>query len=99
MPFLIGQCCVDQIAGDPTTSTGSGLNELVYFTNVSSYVVNLTATRRARFGDALVLQVEIKGEDNQYRFTTVEIKPNQITDTAYYTIDFGGLATGRITIT
>lgn len=99
MPFLIGQCCVDQISGDSDTPSSPGLNEIVYFTNVSSLVVNLTDTRRARFGDALVIQVEIKGEDNKYRVTNVEVVPNDPDNTTYYTIDFGGVSIGRLIIT
>jgi hypothetical protein len=82
-----------------TPSTGSGLNEIVPFSNVPTVRIYLTETRRQRFGDALVLYVEIKGEDDQYRQTSVQIIPNQVPDTQYYDIDVAGINTGRVVIT
>jgi hypothetical protein len=100
MPFQIGQCCVDQIV-NPGIGFGdlSGKNELINFTNVTTLTIQWNTTRKLRFGDAGVFYVEILGTDGIYRKATVEIKPNQIPNTTFYTIDFGGLASGRVTIT
>lgn len=99
-PYFIGQCCVDQIIAPPDGgSDASGKNEIVLFTNVSSVTIAWNATRKARFGDAMVCKVEILGEDGQYRDATVEIKPNNISNTTSYNIDMGGIASGRIVIT
>lgn len=99
MPFLIGQCCVDQILSPEDDSSGSGLNEIVPFIGVSTKRIYITASRRARFGDALVLYVEIKGEDGRYRKTSVEIIPDVVPDTNYYDVDLAGINEGRIIIT
>lgn len=100
MPYLIGQCCVDQIiTPDPGNPDISGKNEVIPFTNVSSITLQWNNTRKLRFGDAAVIYVEILGEDGEYRKTTVEIIPNSAVDTTSYNIDMGGLCSGRIIIT
>lgn len=100
MPFLVGQCCEDQIiTGDPVDSNLSGKNEIIPFENVASVTVPWNNTRKARFGDAAVIYVEILGEDGKYRNTGIEAVPNVVPNTASYNIDLGGLATGRIIIT
>jgi len=100
-PFMIGQCCTDQILApevDPQEDI-SGKNEIVTFDNVALLVLAWTADRKARFGNAGAFFVEIQGPDGKYRDSKVEISPNDILDTTQYTFDFGGLATGRVTIT
>ena len=100
MPFLIGQCCVDQIiTPDPLAGDISGKNEVIPFTNVSTITLAWNNTRKLKFGDAAVIYVEILGEDGKYRKTDVEIVPNNATSTTSYAIDLGGLASGRIIIT
>jgi hypothetical protein len=100
MPFLVGQCCVDQIIqGDSGSSDSSGKNEIIPFSNVSTLTIPWNATRKARFGDAGVLYVEILGEDGKYRNSGIEAVPNVVPNTASYNIDLGGLATGRVIIT
>lgn len=98
-PFFIGQCCVDQIIAPPEGGSGSGLNEIVPFTNLLTLTLAWNATRKARFGDAGVFLVEILGEDGVYRPAGVESVPNSIINTTSYAFDFGGLASGRIIIT
>src|SRR5688572_30243826 len=99
MPYFIGQCCVDQIIAPPEGGDSTGLNEIVPFTNVSTITLAWNATRKARFGDAAVIYVEIKGPDNKYRNTGIEAVPNDPDNTTSYAIDLGGLATGRLIIT
>lgn len=99
-PFLIGQCCVDQIiTPDPGSGDVSGKNEVIPFSNVSTINLSWNNTRKLRFGDAAVIYVEILGEDGKYRKTDVEVVPNNATATTSYAIDLGGLASGRIIIT
>lgn len=98
--FFVGQCCVDQIIAPPESSSDtSGKNEIVLFTNALTVTIAWNATRKARFGDAAVLYVEILGEDGKYRNTGIEAVPNNISNTTSYEIDLGGLASGRIIIT
>lgn len=102
MAFQIGQCCTDQIIpSDPGGGSGSssGLNEYVPFSNVSTLRINLTGARRTRFGDILVIQVFIIGEDGKYRLTSLETVPDQVPDTNWYDIDLGGLSSGYAVIT
>jgi hypothetical protein len=99
MAFLIGQCCLDQIiTPDPVNPDASGKNEVIPFSNVDSITLPWNNTRKNRFGDAAVIVVEILGGDGKYRQTTVEIVPNDLNTTTSYTIDLGGLATGRLII-
>lgn len=100
MPFQIGQCCVDQVV-NPGIGFGdlSGKNEIIPFTNATLLTVQWNSTRKIRFGDAAVIYVEILGTDSKHRETSVEIVPNVVPNTTFYTIDLGGLATGRIVIT
>lgn len=101
MPYLIGACCIDQILEpevDPQDAF-SGLNEPVPFDNVQVIVIPWTAARKARFGDAAVMQVEIQGEDGKYRIQYVEMVPDDILLTTQYTGDLGRIASGRVIIT
>lgn len=100
MPFLIGQCCTDQIIipDDSGSSNLSGKNEVIDFTNETIVTIAWNSTRIARFGDAAVIYVEVKGEDNIYRHANVEIVPDDADNTTEYTINFGGVTTGRIII-
>lgn len=99
-PYLIGQCCIDQIiTPDPGNPDISGKNEVIPFTNVSNVTLAWNNTRKLKFGDAAVIYVEILGEDGEYRQTSVEIRPNSAVNTTSYFIDLGGLSTGRIVIT
>lgn len=100
MPFLIGACCTDQILApevDPQEDV-SGKNEIVTFSNVDTLVIAWTAARKARFGDAAIMQVELQGEDGKYRTTSVEMVPDDILNTTQYTADLGGLSSGRVII-
>lgn len=100
MPFLVGQCCVDQIiTPDPEPSDLSGKNEVIPFGPVSTVTIPWNSTRKARFGDAAVFQVELIGEDGKYRKTEVEIIPNNITNTTSYAFDLGAVLSGRVIIT
>jgi hypothetical protein len=100
MPFLIGQCCLDQIiTPDPVNPDTSGKNEVIPFSNVSTFTLPWNNTRKNRFGDAAVIYVEIMGDDGIYRQASVEIVPDDPNTTTSYTIDLGGLSTGRIIIT
>lgn len=99
MAFLIGQCCIDQIV-QGSSSGGVGLNEIIPFTNVTNLTIAWNGTRKARFGNAASIYIELLGPDGKYRFTPgLEVVPNNISNTTSYAIDFGGLATGRVVIT
>lgn len=99
-PFFVGQCCVDQVIAPPDSSTSnSGLNEVISLTNVSTYTLQWNATRKARFGDFGVFQVWILYEDGKWRPTGVEAIPNDPDEPTQYSFDFGGLSTVRIIIT
>lgn len=99
MPFQIGQCCVDQIV-NPGIGFGdlSGKNEVISGFSTTA-TIQWNNTRKIRFGDAGVFYVEILGTDGIYRKTSVEVRPNQVPNTTFYTADFGGLANWRIVIT
>lgn len=100
MPFLIGQCCLDQIiTPDPVNPDTSGKNEIIAFSNVTTVTIPWNTTRKNRFGDAAVIYVEVIGDDGLYRQTSVEIVPDDPNNTTSYNIDLGGPATGRIIIT
>lgn len=99
-PFLIGQCCVDQILQpevDPQDDL-SGKNEIITFDNISTLIIPWTAARKARFGNAAVFQIELMGEDGKYRVTYVQLVPDDILNTTQYTADLGGLSNGRVII-
>lgn len=99
MPFLIGQCCQDQIiTPEPVNPDASGKNEIVPFNNIATMTLAWNNTRKNRFGDAAVIIVEIIGDDGKYRKTEVEIVPNAVPNTTSYAINLGGLATGRLII-
>jgi hypothetical protein len=100
MPFLIGQCCLDQILApevDPQEDV-SGKNEIIPFSNVQILIIPWTAARKARFGDAAVIYVEIEGDDGKFRHQYVEMVPDDILITTQYTGDLGELASGRAII-
>lgn len=100
MPFLIGNCCLDQIiTPNPVNPDASGKNEVIPFSNVATLTIPWNNTRINRFGDAAVMYVEILGGDGKYRQTSVEIVPDSPTTTTSYAIDLGGLSTGRVIIT
>lgn len=99
MPFLIGQCCLDQIiTPDPVNPDASGKNEVIPFSNVATFTLPWDNTRKNRFGDAAVIVVEIQGDDGKYRQVSVEIVPDDPLATTSYAIDLGGLSTGRLII-
>lgn len=111
MAFLIGQCENNPLAGYPGsggTSGGSGSggttggsylgNEEVTFTNLATLTIFWNSTRIARFGTSGSFYVEILGDDGIYRRTDVQAVPDVIPGTTRYDFDFGGPATGRITI-
>jgi hypothetical protein len=101
MPFLIGACCIDQILEpevDPQDAF-SGLNEIIPFDNVDVLIIPWTAARKARFGEAGVIQVEIQSEDGQYRTQYVQMVPDDILVTTQYTGDLGRIASGRAILT
>lgn len=76
---------------------GTG-NETIFFTNVATLTLPWNAARIANFGTSGNFLVEIIGDDGIPRNTFVEIIPDSIAATTSYHFDFGGLATGRITI-
>jgi hypothetical protein len=99
VPFLIGQCCLDQIiTPDPVNPDASGKNEVIPFSNVATITLPWDNTRKNRFGDAAVIYVEIQGSDGKYRQINCEIIPDDPTTTTSYSIDLGGLSTGRLII-
>lgn len=77
--------------------SGSG-NETILFTNVATVVVMWNSTRIANFGASANFYVEIIGDDGLARWTPVEIIPDSIITTTQYTINLGGISSGRITI-
>lgn len=115
MPFMIGNCCFDQVSAPPSGGGGSGdpgsgggggggttfvsLNEVIMVVNADELILPWNATRIARFGDAGVFYTETQGEDGVWRRVAVEIVPNNIVNTTSYRFDFGGLGTHRVTIT
>lgn len=102
MAFQIGQCCTDQIIPPPSgggSGSSSGLNEIIPFDNVATVTIQWNAARKARFGDAAVIYIEILGEDGKYRNSAVEVVPDVAVNTTQYVADLGGLATGRVVIT
>lgn len=99
MPFLIGQCCSDQIINpEPVNPDASGKNEVIPFSNVATLTLPWNSIRKNRFGDAAVIIVEILGEDGKYRQSNVEIVPDSVSNTTSYSIDLGGPSTGRLII-
>lgn len=101
MPYQIGECCVDQILQpevDPQDAW-SGLNEIIPFNDVQILIIPHTAARKARFGEALVIQVEIQGEDGQYRTQYVQMVPDDILVTTQYVGDLGQICSGRAILT
>lgn len=99
MPFIIGQCCLDQIiTPDPVNPDASGKNEVIPFSNVATITLPWNNTRINRFGDAAVIVVELLGDDGLYRQTNCEIVPDIVPATTSYAINLGGLSTGRLII-
>jgi hypothetical protein len=99
-PYLIGQCCSDQIiTPSPVSPDASGKNEVIPFSNVATLHLIWNNTRKNRFGEAAVLQVYIIGEDGKYREITCEIVPDNVIAPNYYDFDFAGVSTGIIVIT
>lgn len=105
MPFLIGQCCVDQVGGGGSSPSEdlSGKNEIVSFDatdpDSTDIVIPWNSTRKSRFGDAAVFQVEqYSVEENKYLQTTVMAWPDSAISTTKYFIRIAGPASGRIII-
>lgn len=99
-PYLIGQCCLDQIiTPESPNPDASGKNEPVPFSNVATMTLPWNATRINRFGVVASLQVFITGPDGKLRETACEIVPNHPTAPTSYAIDFGGLSSGIVVIT
>lgn len=101
MPFQIGQCCVDDILQPEVQpqDAWSGLNEIVPFSDIQILIIPWTAARKFRFGEAGVIQVEIQGEDGQYRIQYVQMVPDDILVTTQYTGDLGQVCSGRAILT
>lgn len=81
------------------SADSSGKNEVILFEAVTEYILAWNATRKARFGDAGCFYVELDNGDGTYQPAAIPIMPNNIINTTSYRFDFGGTATGRITIT
>jgi hypothetical protein len=100
MPFLIGQCCSDQIiTPTPVSPDASGKNEPIPFSNVATLTLPWNNTRINRFGTHASLQVFITGTDGRDRVTTCEIVPDNLAAPTSYAFDFGGISSGVIIIT
>lgn len=100
MPYLIGQCCLDQIITPPSLSPDtSGKNEPIPFENVATLRLPWNNTRINRFGTHASLEVYMIGGDGVLRETACEIKPDNLLAPTYYDFDFGGVSTGVIIIT
>lgn len=106
MPFLIGQCCVDQVVdGGSGSSSGdlSGKNEIIAFDATdpdnTDLIIPWNSTRKSRFGDAAVFQVEIyTPEENKYLQASVMAWPDSAVNTTQYTIRIAGPSSGRVII-
>jgi len=112
MPYLIGQCCTDQIDSGGTNdqnqnSDVSGKNEIVFFNAplVGDNIIILpwTAARKARFGDAPVLQVEAVGYsinpgEALAIYDGANVVPDSIQNTTSYKFTLNGPVAGRIII-
>ena len=73
-------------------------NETISFAGVSELTLQWDILRKAKYGDSGKFYVEIVGDDGIARNVTVEIIPNSLSNTTSYHFDFGGISTGRITI-
>ena len=98
MPYLIGQCCVDQVITGNTNPGLTSINETIPFTNVSEYTLPWNGTRIAKYGPTGLFQVMIIGEDGISRPVPVEIIPNDVNNPTSYHFDMGGVNSGTITI-
>lgn len=99
MPYLIGQCCADQIIdGGSGGSLYGVINEIIPFTNLSEMVLPWNGTRIAKYGSKGVFFVEITGDDGITRPINPEIIPNNVNNPTSYHFDFGGVSSGTITI-
>lgn len=104
MAFFIGQCCEDQLGGIGSGSGDlSGKNEIIPFDatdpNYTDLIIPWNSTRKNRFGDAAVFQLEVYSvEENEYLVTTAMAWPDQIVNTSKYTIRIPGPLSGRIVI-
>jgi hypothetical protein len=101
MPYLIGNCCADQII---IGNTGGGnpwgvINEPILFTNVATLDLPWNGTRIAKYGPQGAFMIEIKGDDGILRGNYgVEITSDDDVNPTNYHFDFGGISSGRITI-
>lgn len=105
MPILIGQCCTDQIIINPTPVVdASAKNEIIPFEvtdlNYTDFIIAWNSTRKNKFGDAAVFQIEMYSQpDGKYLLLSpVMAWPDSITNTTKYTIRIPGPGAGRITI-
>lgn len=114
MPQLIGNNCYSDYVpgsgggtapgpgGGGTTPvpvvSGSAVNEIVAFTNLSKLTLAWNTTRIAKFGPAPVFNVYVIGEDSKYRLTDVEVIPDNIIAPTKFDFDFGGSLSGIIII-
>lgn len=105
MSFLIGQCCVDQVDATPGAGSSdmSGKNEIFAFDATdpvqTDVVLPWNSTRRSRFGDAAVFQVEIYDiGEGKYLQTSIMTWPDQPVNTSKYYFRIPGPMSGRIII-
>lgn len=98
MPYLIGQCCVDQIITGNDNPALTAINETIDFTNLSELVLPWNGTRIAKYGRKGSFLVEIIGPDAIMRATNVEIIASDPSNPTSYHFDFGGVSSGTITI-
>lgn len=104
MPILIGQCCTDQVSGTPGSSDISAKNEIVPFEvtdlNFTDFIIQWNSTRKNKFGNAAVFQVEMYSptEGKYILLSPVLAWPDSIANTTKYTIRIPGPGAGRIVI-
>ena len=73
--------------------------QILPFSNQSSLTITWDGAMKAKFGNAGTFVLELLGDDGIYRQTPgVQVVPNDINNTTFYTIDLGGSQSGRLII-
>lgn len=80
-----------------TTGSGGNQKEIIQFDGIDTMIIPMNSTRKAQFGNALDIRIEILDDsDNIIRKTAIEEITDDLFNTTFYTLNFGGISKGRV---
>lgn len=90
--------CCDETPKSQYVAASSPANEVIPFENVDEVLIPWNSNRKYRFGEGATFTVEI-WNGTYYQAVAVQVSPDDINNTTYYTINLAGvIERGRVII-